>query len=77
MLARLVRDQVGARVPPSAPGPVTARQSPAVLLAGVSGLIPFLALTGPWLGWAVMFLLIYGLLDCAEGALPLLRRGYG
>ncbi len=50
-------------------------------VAGLSGLIPFLALSGPWLGWAVLALVVYSLLDIGDALGPsvarALRRGRG
>ena len=59
LLARVVRDRLsdGANGPPP---PVTPMNAVPVFLAGISGLIPFLAL------------LIYGVLDVLEGLIPLL-----
>ena len=79
ILARLVRDQLnsgldrhGGDNTPSAP--LRPLQIPVVVLGGISGLIPFLALSGSWLGVAVAALTVYSLLDIAEGLLPLATR---
>ena len=79
LLARLVREQVAVRSAQAAGDsrPMGLLQMPAVFLAGISGLIPFLALFGDWLGVAVWCLMVYSLLDIGEGLLPLLRRDYG
>lgn len=47
---------------------------PVVFVAGLSGLLPFLALSGDALPWAVVFLIFYALLDLGDAALPLFRR---
>lgn len=73
LMARVIRDRLGSDAG-SAPAPLHLADYPAAFLAGVSGLIPFLALSGSWLGIAVMALLIYSLLDIAEAALPLARN---
>lgn len=73
LFARVVRD----RLPSDndeAPRPLSPRDLPLAFLAGISGLIPFVALMGDWLHIGLWALLIYGILDIAEGALPLLRR---
>ncbi|MDJ0824369.1 MAG: CDP-alcohol phosphatidyltransferase family protein [Rhodobacter sp.] len=71
LMARATRDRLedGDGGPP----PVTPANAVPVFLAGISGLIPFLALSGPWLGVAVTALLVYALLDVLEGLLPLFR----
>jgi len=72
LLARVVRDRLATdSVPEKETKPLNLIHYPAVFLAGISGLIPFLALSGPWIGIAIIALLIYGLLDIAEGLLPL------
>jgi hypothetical protein len=48
-------------------------QYPSAFIAGISGLIPLLALTGPWMGTAVCALVVYSLLDVAEALVPLVR----
>jgi len=72
LMARVIRDRL-----PDVPGGETAAlrlaDYPVAFLAGISGLIPFLALSGSWLGIAVLALLIYSLLDIIEAALPLTR----
>ncbi len=73
LLARVVRDRVtGPDSPPA--GPIRPIDWPSVFLGGISGMIPFLALAGPWLGLAIWALLIYAVLDCIEGAWPLWSR---
>jgi len=74
LMARVIRDRVGDPQSNETPRPLRPIQLPALFLAGISGLIPFLALSGSWIGAAVIALLIYGLLDIAEGLLPLARR---
>ncbi len=76
LLARVVRDRLsggGLDETPAKP-PKGAVEFALVALAGMSGLIPFFALLGPWLPWAILFLLIYGLSDVLEGAVPLVAR---
>lgn len=75
LLARLIRDvAAGSAAPADVQAPLRVRDWPAIIVAGISGLLPFLALTGPWLGVSVMLLLVYSVLDMAEGFLPLLTR---
>ena len=77
LLARVVRDRLSAGgiddETPAKP-PKGAVEFVLVALAGMSGLIPFFALLGPWITWAILFLLIYGVLDVLEGAVPLVAR---
>ncbi len=73
LLARVVRDRLDDAAV-SAPPPLRPAGYPAAFLAGISGLIPFLALAGDWLGVAVAALFVYALLDVAEGLWPLFRR---
>ncbi len=75
-LARMIRDQVAVRTGPSEPSPVTLMALPAIIIAGLSGLIPFLVLMGDKLHWAVWFLLIYAVLDIGEGLMPLTGPAY-
>lgn len=76
LLARLIRDQVALRKAPSEPGPAKLTNLPAAFLAGLSGLIPFVALAGPLLSAGVWALLIYSILDVVDGALPLRDAPY-
>ena len=76
LLARLIRDQVALRKAPSEPGPAKLSNLPVAFLAGLSGLIPFVALTGALLGVGVIALLIYAILDVVDGALPLRDAPY-
>ncbi|KMW57391.1 hypothetical protein AIOL_002354 [Candidatus Rhodobacter oscarellae] len=74
LMARVVRDRLGSHAD-EAPAPVGGPVGLAsLILGGISGLLPFLALAGAGLPWAVGFLLLYGLLDIAEGLAPLLRE---
>jgi len=73
LYARTVRDRLDQRDEQSAPGPLRPAQLPATFVTGLSGLIPFLALSGGALWLAVTFLLLYSVLDTAEGLLPLFR----
>ena len=46
---------------------------PAAFIDGMSGLIPFLALSGPWLGVAVCALVVYSLIDIGDALWPLVK----
>lgn len=70
LMARVIRDRLKTGDSAS-PAPLRPTDYPAAFVAGISGAIPFLALSGSWLGVAVIALLIYSLLDIAEAALPL------
>ncbi|MDF0594743.1 CDP-alcohol phosphatidyltransferase family protein [Psychromarinibacter halotolerans] len=72
LLARVIRDRLQGPED-GVPGPLTPADWLPMLIGGISGLIPILALTGDYLGWAVWALMIYSLLDVAEGLLPLAR----
>jgi len=74
LMARLVRDRLDQPTDDDRPAQLTPAQLPGAFVAGLSGLVPFLALTGGGLGWAVSALLIYSVLDLVEGLLPLLHR---
>lgn len=76
LLARLIRDQVALRKAPSEPGPAKLSNLPVAFLAGLSGLIPFVALAGPLLSAGVWARLIYSILDLVDGALPLRDAPY-
>jgi len=69
-----VRDRLDQPTDDDRPAQLTPAQLPGAFVAGLSGLVPFLALTGGGLGWAVSALLIYSVLDLVEGLLPLLHR---
>ena len=58
----------------SDPAPLKLLDYPALFLAGISGLIPFIALSGSWIGFWVGALLVYSILDSLEGLLPLFKR---
>lgn len=74
LLARFIRHrQREAGEPDAAHRPLRPADWPAAGVAGLSGLIPFLALAGGWLWLSVWFLVIYAVLDLLDGALPLLR----
>jgi hypothetical protein len=45
-----------------------------VIVSGLSGLLPFLALSGSALPWAVGFLMLYALLDVGDALAPLFTR---
>lgn len=76
LFARLLRDASGPQGDnPAAPPRLSAGGVAAAFFAGLSGLIPFLALAGLWLGAAVVFLICYSLLDVADAALPAFRPG--
>ena len=75
LFARVSRDRIAQPAKDKTPAhPVTLVRLPMIFFVGLSGLFPFFALAGPWLGLAVLFLLIYALLDMFESALPLLAR---
>ncbi len=75
LMARVTRDRVAVEAEPKDTlKPFGLLASVSLVLGGVSGLIPFLALSGDWLGVAVWALLIYGVLDIIEGGLPLIWR---
>ena len=73
LMARVIRDRLNTSVND---GPTELRLSdyPSLFIGGISGLIPFLALCGGLLHWAVVALLIYALLDIIEGLAPLARK---
>ncbi len=72
LLARVIRDRLATPTPViSTPAPLRLMEYPAAILAGISGLIAFFALLGPWIGVGVAFLALYSLLDIIEAALPL------
>lgn len=70
-LARLIRDQIALRKGPGEPKPLKFADLPISFLAGLSGLIAFGALAGPYLGFVVIALLIYSVLDVIDASLPL------
>ena len=77
LLARVVRDRLsdgGIDDETPAQPPKGAIEFVLVALAGMSGIIPFFALLGPWIPYAILFLLIYGISDVLEGAVPLVAR---
>ena len=77
LLARVVRDRLSKDAGKDETGaepPKGAVEFVLVALAGMSGLIPFFALLGPWLPYAIVFLLIYAISDVLEGAVPLVTR---
>ncbi len=71
LLARLVRDTLAAAPDAGPPHPGGLTQIPVVFVAGLSGLIPFLALTGSFLWLSVWFLLVYALLDLGDALVSL------
>lgn len=78
LLARLIRDRVAwmaesGSAPESQSAPPSLADLVSRVLGGISGLFPFFALLGEALPWAVGFLLVYALLDMAEGSAPLFR----
>jgi len=79
LLARIFRDRVTSRQPVADTG--LQRRSllylPVAFIAGLSGLIPLLALSGRWLDTAVWFLLVYAVLDIGEALWPMLSGKYG
>ena len=70
LLARVIRDRLSTPTTDTA-RPLRPQDYPAAALAGISGLIAFFALFGPWIGLGVAFLALYSLLDILEAALPL------
>ena len=73
LMARVIRDRVNNDAG-DAPKPLEPAEYLPAFLAGISGLIPFFALAGPYLGIAVIALAVYSVLDMVEAALPLTRR---
>ncbi|MDV4146243.1 CDP-alcohol phosphatidyltransferase family protein [Shimia sp. FJ5] len=77
LLARLVREQVALRVPEAGGDePLRLKDLPIAFVAGLSGLIPFMALSGGYLGHMVAALLVYALLDVADAFLPMTKPPY-
>ena len=77
LFARLVREQVALRVPEAGEaGPLRLVDLPVAFVAGLTGLIPFMALSGPYLGHMVVALVLYALLDVADAALPMTKPPY-
>lgn len=73
LLARVIRDRLSA--PSDAPPtPIKTKDLPVVIVSGLSGLLPFLALSGGALPWAVGFLMLYALLDVGDALAPLFTR---
>lgn len=74
LMARMARDRTdtGTDVADAPPRPPSPAQWPVAFLGGISGLLPFLALTGEYLWISVWFLLIYAVLDLLEGGLAML-----
>jgi phosphatidylglycerophosphate synthase len=70
LLARVIRDRL-ATPDTGQTAPLRLMDYPAAILAGISGLIAFFALLGPWIGLGVALLALYSLLDILEAALPL------
>lgn len=81
LLARVIRDRLAKADGPQAetPQPAAPQASLSLIdrvslfLSGLTGILCLLALSGPWLPWAVGFLLVYALLDVGEGLTPLFR----
>lgn len=73
LLARVIRDTLSPGTEPQESGPLRIIDFPVVFVTGISGLIPFLALSGAWLGWGVIALLAYSLLDIGDALLPIGR----
>lgn len=70
LLARVIRDRLegaGSDVP----APLRPVDWIPAFVAGLSGLIPILALAGSWLGIGIAALLVYSALDIADGLTPL------
>ncbi|GAA6164481.1 hypothetical protein NBRC116590_21850 [Pelagimonas sp. KU-00592-HH] len=76
LLARLVREQVSSRQEAGEPSPWSWKELPVAFVAGLSGLIPFGALAGPWMGHVIVALIIYGLLDIVDAMAPMRRPPY-
>lgn len=76
LLARLVREQIAKRQAAQKPTKLKMTDLPFAFVAGLSGLIPFGALGGVYLGAVVVALLIYSMLDLIDGLLPLLDAPY-
>ncbi|SHI49788.1 CDP-alcohol phosphatidyltransferase [Shimia gijangensis] len=75
-LARLIRDQIALRKSQGEDTPFRLNDIPVAFLAGLTGLIPFGALSGPYLGAVVVALLIYSVLDVIDASLPLRDAPY-
>jgi len=73
LMARVIRDRLDDGVV-SDPAPLKLLGYPAAFLGGISGLIPFLALSGSWIGVGIAALMAYSLLDIAEALMPLAQR---
>lgn len=82
LLARVIRDRLALAPPPlqedTSPQPPQKSLSlidrVSLFLSGLTGILCLLAISGPWLPWAIGFLLVYALLDVGEGLTPLFRR---
>ncbi|WP_216665312.1 CDP-alcohol phosphatidyltransferase family protein [Pseudoruegeria sp. HB172150] len=72
LFARMLRERLGG-LDDADPAPLRLADLPIVFVSGLSGLFPFLALTGVWLGVAATLLLLYSLLDIGDALLPHLR----
>ena len=72
LLARFMRHRASRDADPGPLRAPTLAQLPAAFVEGLSGLLPFLALSGGFLWISVWFLLIYAVLDLLEGGLPLM-----
>jgi phosphatidylglycerophosphate synthase len=57
------------------PAPFKLADLPIAAISGLSGLIPFFALLGSWLGPAVSFLVVYSLLDLVDATWSNARAG--
>lgn len=75
-MARLIRDQVTSRLPAADPKPLKPLDWPVAFVAGLSGLIPFIALAGDHMGALIWVLVGYALLDVVDGLLPLKNPPY-
>ena len=77
VLARLVREQIAKRVPGwDEPGPLRLADLPVAFVTGLTGLIPFMALAGEYLGAMVVVLVVYSALDIVDAGLPFLKPPY-
>ena len=75
-MARLIREQIATRVPPTDPGPFQISELPIAFLSGLTGLIPFGALAGQYTGYVVIALIVYSVADIVDAAIPMTKAPY-
>lgn len=79
LLARIIRDRVVSRLPQTQSDGASTfglADVPLSFLAGLSGVIAFGALAGPYLGWVVIALLAYSILDVVDAGSPMRGTDY-